>query len=330
MKRLILSAIILMFGAVDARTAPNGNEVGPVAPKDDETCLYPNPDAALKLRAGAPHPMLEGWKFYTAHEFLPKHGRKGHIEGFIPFNTRMMNRAARVDNPHRATVADGYLHMWTQEEPDSIDNGFGSKVKYTHSAFRTAPANNPEAWCCFTENMRIEVRYRRTDTKGFNNALWFMGSNGKPWPKNGEIDLVENPKKRINQRVHFTLHSEVFHAGTMGGKGSTTASTVLEDMTRWNIYWVEIHPDKIVGGVNGLQYFEHTKGANGNPDWPWNDPAGFYMIISTGISTDPKLWPGAVDPAEWDAANPPSMDVDWIRVYVNDDFKGPKAKRMYY
>ena len=203
-------------------------------------------------------------------------------------------------------------------------------MKYSHACYRTSLPGSREAWCNFTENMRIEIRFRRTDTRGFNDALWFMGNNGRPWPANGEIDLLENPKRRINQRAHFTLHSEHHYAGVVGGAGSVTATTDLSDMTQWNIYWLEWYPDRIVGGVNGTAYFEHRKGADGNNDWPWSDPAGFFLIFSSGISDDPKAWPGAVDPSEWDPAAPPSMEVDWVRVYVNDRYAGAPAPEVKY
>ena len=156
-----------------------------------------------------------------------------------------------------------------------------------------------------------------------------MLDNG-PWPKNGEIDLLENPKKKVNQRAHFTLHSEHHYAGVVGGKGSVTSTIDLDDMSQWNIYWLEWYPDRIVGGVNGKAYFEHKKGAGGNMDWPWSDPAGFYMIFSTGLSVNPKAWPGAVEPSTWDKKNPPSMYVDWVRVYVNDDYNRAAAPETKY
>ena len=93
---------------------------------------------------------------------------------------------------------------------------------------------------------------------------------------------------------------------------------------------MEWYPDRIVGGVNGTAYFEHRKGADGNNDWPWSDPAGFFLIFSSGISDDPKAWPGAVDPSEWDPAAPPSMEVDWVRVYVNDRYAGAPAPEVKY
>ena len=57
---------------------------------------------------------------------------------------------------------------------------------------------------------------------------------------------------------------------------------------------------------------------------------GFFLIFSSGISDDPKAWPGVVDPSEWDPAAPPSMEIDWVRVYVNDRYAGAPAPEVKY
>lgn len=298
------------------------------SPSDDETLLYSDPSAQLTLKPGDAHPSLEGWKFYSANEFLQKNYKKGIPKGYELHRGSAMSRSAYIDNEVCSAVEDGVLHMWSCPVDDEIDNGFGKMVKYKTSCYHSVKPGGKNFWCNFTENMRIEVRARRGDNVGFNDALWFMGNNGRGWPSCGEIDLLENPKKTVNQRAHFTLHSENHYAGVVGGKGSVTASTVLSDMTQWNIYWLEWYPDRIVGGVNGKTYFEHRKGADGNEDWPWSDPEGFYMIFSTGISDNPDSWPGEVNPTEWDPENWPSMYVDWVRVYVSDDYSGEAAPKI--
>ena len=317
-------------GGASARILPEELGVTLAAAKDDEMCVYADPAAPLTLAPGDPHPKVGGWRFYTAHEFRDEDAQQGQPLGFMQHNGQAMSRSARVDNLSCSKVENGVLHMWAREEPDSVDNRFGKRVKYSHACYRTSLPGSREAWCNFTENMRIEIRFRRSDTRGFNDALWFMGNNGRRWPANGEIDLLENPKRTINQRAHFTLHSEHHYAGVVGGSGSVTATTNLSDMTQWNIYWLEWYPDRIVGGVNGTAYFEHRKGADGNNDWPWSDPAGFFLIFSTGLSVNPQAWPGAVDPSEWDPASPPSMYVDWVRVYVNDRYAGAPAPEVKY
>ncbi len=321
------------FDAVDENGAPASvtpEEFGVLlaAPADDETLVYSDPDAPLALKAGDAHPCVDGWKFYTANEFLDKNYKKGLPKGYVEHLGQAMSRSAKIDDSACSAVEDGVLHMWSSKADGEVDNGFGKQVKYLTSCYRSAKDGEKGFWCNFTENMRIEVRLRRTDNVGFNDALWFMGNNGRKWPACGEIDLLENPKKTVNQRAHFTLHSENHYAGVVGGQGSVTASTVLSDMTQWNIYWLEWYPDRIVGGVNGLTYFEHKKGEGGNEDWPWSDPEGFYMLFSTGISDNPNAWPGEVNPSEWDPEALPSMYIDWVRVYVNDDYQGAAAPKI--
>lgn len=256
------------------------------------------------------------WVPYASNEFNWADCIGSRPWGFVQHNGRAMSRSAKIDNEKCSEVTpDGILRIWCVEEKDSVDNGFGKKVKYSHACFRSATPESEECWCNFGENMRIEVRMRRSNNVGFNNALWFMGNNKRPWPSCGEIDLMENPQKTVNHTAHFTLHSENHYAGVVGGKGSITASHDVGDMTQWNTYWMEWYPDRIVGGVNDCAYFEHHKGDDGNLDWPWSDPEGFYMIISTGISDQVDAWPGAVNAQEWDPANPPCMEIDWIRVY---------------
>lgn len=309
---------------------PDGGQVGRKSPKDDETLVYDNPGNVLCPKEGDVHPKVKGWYFYTAHEFNNKDTKKGLPLGFDEHRTMHMSRTAKVDNKKCSKVQDGVLHIWSVEEKDSIDNRYGRKVKYSTSCYKTPAPGDKGFWCRFTENMRIEIRFRRNAYQGFNDALWFMGNNNRPWPKNGEIDLLENPKKTLNDRAHFTLHSENHYAGVVGGSGSVTASIDLADMSQWNIYWLEWYPDRIVGGVNGQTFFEHRKGADGNVDWPWSDPEGFFLIFSTGISTNPNSWPGAIASSEWKTDTMPAMFVDWIRVYVNRDYKGERAPVAKY
>lgn len=280
-------------------------------PASDETSLYKNPSA--KLKEGAPHPSVGGWKFLASHEFDT--AAEGLPQGLKLHNGSHVARNARIDADCFRTRG-GYLRLESHTLPETVDNTHGKMVNHATYSCRSPKPGEDGHWCTFTENMRVEVRMRRSSTTGINDALWFMGNNKRPWPDNGEIDLLENPKKSVNNTAHFTLHSKNHHAGVVGGSGSVTASTDIDDMTDWNIYWMEWYPDRILGGVNGQKFFEHHKGDNGNTDWPWSDPEGFYMLITSGLSTNPKAWPGAVESATWDPYNPPHMDIDWIRVFT--------------
>ncbi len=298
-------------------------------PKDNERAVWGDPSAQLTLKPGDSHPTLPGWQFHTAHEFRPEDSDGHRPLGWMAQDKPHVARSGLIDLDRCCELRDGVLHLTSHELPDSADNGHGRRVKYATFALRTVPADSPEAWCTFTENMRIEVRCRRSNHVGMNDALWFMGNSGA-WPANGEIDLLENPKREINQRAHFTLHSANHYAGVVGGTGSTTASIELADMTRWNIYWLEWHTDRIVGGVNGQTYFEHHRGDNGNTDWPWSNPAGFFMLITSGLSDRPEAWPGKVSASEWRNGNEPAMDIDWIRVFTLPRTYHPTTDVTFY
>lgn len=306
---------------------PDGN----MADKDNEQLVWKNPGAPLSLKPGDSHPTVKGWKFYTAHEFNGSYGDKGVPAGWRLRDTPHMARAGRV-NPECFVNHGGYLRLKSMRESEPLDNGHGVTVDYSTWACNTpCGGDTADIWCRFTDNMRVEARVRRSSNTGMNDALWFMGDNDRGWPASGEIDLMENPQASINNTAHFTLHSANHYAGKEGGNGSTTANIDLVDMADWNIFWIEWLPDAIIGGVNGQTYFTHCKGDNGNTDWPWSDPSGFYMLLSSGLSVNPHAWPGAADYSQWDDNNPPHMDIDWIRVFVNDDYTGaPAPETKYY
>lgn len=279
-------------------------------PLNDESLVYSDPSktaAQLGLDRGVPHPKVEGWKFWNAHEFT------NDAAGFWNFNTKGgIENAAFSDD--MKVVKDGTLKIKTKKLGTPIKNRFGESVDYeTAPLYSKRHDQGGTKWVKFTTNMRVEVRFRSSNTTGFNEALWFMGqsnydSQKTPWPDNGEIDLMESP---FSNESHFSLHSKNFSANTGNAE---TASVKLPDMKKWNIYWVEIHEDRITGGINGYQYFEHKKGDGGNNDWPWDNPAGMMMIISPGIGG----WSGQMP--NMSAGEEAFMELDWIRVYTNDKF----------
>ncbi|MCM1067817.1 MAG: alpha-L-fucosidase [Muribaculaceae bacterium] len=233
----------------------------PLAAKDNETILWKNPGAPLALKPGDSHPSYKRWKFYTAHEFS---GTPGTVLYGTPAGWRMnagkhVSRHARIEEDCYM-LRGGYLRMESHRLPEPVDNRHGADVEHSTYSCRTVAPADSNFWCAFTHNMRIEVRARRSSHTGLNDALWFMGNARKPWPANGEIDLMENPKATVNGTSHFTLHSENHFAGRMGAAGSTSANIDLADMADWNIYWIEWLPNEIRGGVNGHTYFHTPQG----------------------------------------------------------------------
>ena len=336
-------------------------------PKDDETQLYKEPYVpftAATMPVGAAHPnatlAAAGWKLYTVNEFTDgvtatkSDGSETILpHGLHPFNTQMMNESAIVRNEECARIEDGHLIMEAHRLSEPVNTGFSNDnnpsgvVDYEHASFRAYPKRNAQLgdWFTLHTHMRFEVRYRRTNTQGFNNAVWFQGNvqthpeypglNQVPWPDYGEIDLLENPKQDANsQVVHFTLHCGAYYSGLGNAR---TITLPLDDLTHWNIFWMELYPEKVVMGVNGRQTLVVTKGANDTTfaRWPWDQEDGFYLILSTGmydrVRSSRNSWAGAVRPADFeDPDNLPTMEFDWVRVYVNDDYNGEEAMNIFY
>lgn len=279
-------------------------------PKNDETELYEDPSKTideLGLTQGEEHPTKENWTFWNAHEFT-----NGTV-GFWNFNTRLGIEHA-IFNADMRVISDGTLKLKTRKLETPTTNMYGDPAEY-----ETAPLYSKRhhqagvKWVKFTENMRIEVRYRSSGHTGFNEAIWLMGQtnydgSGVPWPDNGEIDIMESP---FMNKPYFTIHTENYSSVSGNAESS---SIPIYDETQFNIYWVEILEDRIIGGVNGYQYFEHVKGDGGNNDWPWDDPAGMMLILTPGIGG----WTGEMPNMQ--AGEVAVMEFDWIRVYVNDKF----------
>lgn len=308
-------------------------------PKEDEALVYPNPSEQIRLKASDDHPTQEGWYFFTAHEFNDKDVHPNGVPFGFEDQMKWFKDYAAIDNSKCMKVEKGILHLLTMEEPDSVVNFFGNTVKYSTYSTQTVAATSPQYWGVFTENMRYEVRMKCSPELGFNHALWFMpentrygregGSSSISWPDCGEIDLLESPRNKPNEKAWFTLHSKNFNSESPNGSIHKTVD--LDDMNQWHIYWVELSENEVRGGVNGDCYFVHRYGDNGNNDWPWNTPEGWYFMMTPGFSFNPDSWMGTANPSEWNSNNPPNMQIDWIRVYTNDKYKGEAPpKNKYY
>lgn len=279
-------------------------------PMNNEQAVYDKPfqtASEIGLDRGVQHPALDNWKFWNAHEFTD------NAVGFWNFNTRTGIENAKF-NDDMKVVENGTLKIKTRKLAAPTTNIHGDPAEYESAPLYSKRHHQGGVkWVKFTTNMRVEVRYRSSGHQGFNEALWFMGQSnydgqGIPWPDSGEIDLMESPFKN---QIHFSLHTKNFSTKTGNAE---TASVTLPDETKWNIFWVEILDDRIIGGINGYQYFEHVKGEGGNNDWPWDNPAGMMMIITPGIGG----WSGEMP--NMSAGEEAFMELDWIRVYANDKF----------
>lgn len=279
------------------------------------------------------------------------------VRGFGAQNTAMVQKYMAVDiNKYTDVTDEGYLKMWAVKEKTQATGGGGGEKEYGFSAcfsgkFTQANLFAPQhTW--LGVGTRIETRARvRGNKHGFNAAIWLQGntqnissSEYSAWPRYGEIDIMENPVGVTGRNVaHQTVHmgNQAKDANTY--RNPTTHNT-LDKMNEWNIYWVEIVDEQTIKlGINGKTTKVITPNDLGaaRAEWPFNlekNPKGFHYLLTLGA---PSKWGlGFNDeqnpPVGWDSGfasisyeasktsqETPRMEIDWIRIYSNDNYNKP-------
>lgn len=156
----------------------------------------------------------------------------------------------------------------------------------------------------------FEARIKLPKGKGTWPAFWMMPCNNdfgaNPWPKCGEIDIMEEVGVNPNY-TSSSLHTEKFNH-VMGTQITKERLTVgAED--GFHVYRLEWTPDYIKTYVDGKELLNfNNDGKNDVGSWPFNKP--FYVILNLAWGGD---WGGmnGVD----ESALPVQMEVDYVRVF---------------
>ena len=156
----------------------------------------------------------------------------------------------------------------------------------------------------------IEARIKLPKGKGTWPAFWMMPCNNNfstnPWPKCGEIDIMEEVGVDANQ-TSSSLHTQDYNHTKNTQKTAVRYTEGAED--DFHVYRLEWTEDYIKTYVDGklLLSFDNDKKNNVNT-WPFNKP--FYVILNLAWGGD---WGGykGVD----ESALPATMEVDYVRVF---------------
>jgi beta-glucanase (GH16 family) len=154
---------------------------------------------------------------------------------------------------------------------------------------------------------RFEIRARMPGGKGTWTALWLHPEKESygPWPKSGEIDLMEYVGY-LPGRIHGTVHTEAFNH--MNGTHQQ-GKDIREDAEKaFHVYAAEWDEEQIRFYIDDEEYFyfdnEHLTPA----EWPFDQP--FYLIMNLSIG---GTW-GAKEGVD-KQMNEALLLVDYVRVY---------------
>ncbi|WP_261808947.1 discoidin domain-containing protein [Nonomuraea sp. C10] len=157
---------------------------------------------------------------------------------------------------------------------------------------------------------RVEARIEVPRGNGLWPAFWMMGADfltGRPWPYNGEIDIMEVLGKDT-RTSHSTVHAPAYNGG--GGIGGSYTlpggADLADDFHVWAAHWDSRGITYTLDGRTVVtlskEEVERTRG-------PWVFDHPFYIILNLAVGGD---WPG---PPDASTPFPARMLVDYVRVY---------------
>lgn len=154
---------------------------------------------------------------------------------------------------------------------------------------------------------KVEVRARLEGGRSVWPAIWMLPEESV-WPDGGEIDLMErlNHDDFIYQTVHTRYtHTHRRHAGI------PHSVKAVFNPDRFNVFGVEILPEKVIFSVNGNRTLEYPRlpvrnDSDGSIQYPFGAP--FYILMDMQIGGE---WVGPPDGRDL----PVEMLVDWVKVY---------------
>jgi beta-glucanase (GH16 family) len=160
---------------------------------------------------------------------------------------------------------------------------------------------------------KVEIRAKKECAQGAWPALWMMPEDGVygGWPHSGEIDIMEH--LNYDSVIHHTVHTRYTNVLKNTSNPPRGIGNIKADVTQWNVYGLEWHPDVLIWTVNGVETFRYPR-VEGLDDemkqWPFDQP--FYFILSQQLGGS---WVGEVEPEEL----PVSMIIDYVRVYQQEN-----------
>ncbi|MEW9553520.1 discoidin domain-containing protein [Nonomuraea sp. NPDC050783] len=157
---------------------------------------------------------------------------------------------------------------------------------------------------------RVEARIKVPKGNGFWPAFWMMGADfltGRPWPYNGEIDIMEVLGKDV-KTAYSTVHAPAYNGG--GGIGSPYTLPGGADFSGDFHVWAAAWDSKgIVFTLDGRTVLTISKEQVERTRGPWVFDHPFYLILNLAVGGD---WPG---PPDASTPFPSRMLVDYVRVY---------------
>lgn len=276
----------------------------------------------------------EGWKFWNAIEFHyitssvgwnMNPGAFGFIKpwGFSDMYVQGMEKSQAVNNAKCVNITnEGIVRMWAQYAPGTncstpaIASETRDYASFGVQTFKGKAQFGP-GFTYFRKGMRLELRVRVKGVRtGFVPTISLKDASDY-LTKTNRIDILRNEEGNMVIQRAYSATEKV-----------DEVRSSMPKLGQWNIYWVEWMDDNTIKlGINGVTTVTATK----SDGWKFEAAAAgnFPLIMYLEPSSDreqnalPDGWDnvlkGIGTPATDDKS--PAIEVDWIRLYRNDNFE---------
>lgn len=157
----------------------------------------------------------------------------------------------------------------------------------------------------------FEARLKLPKGKGTWPAFWMLPHNNdyvkNPWPKCGEIDIMEEVGVDPNVIV-CTLHAEGHNHTNNTQVNWSKSLKVATAESEYHIYALEWTADRIRTYVDGQVILDKSNPGTGINDWPYIVPFNIKINLAWGGN-----WGGMSGTDE--SALPATYKIDYVRVY---------------
>lgn len=227
---------------------------------------------------------------------LPNPAIWSYEEGYARNGELQYYTKERTDN---VEVVDGVLHIRCLNDRNYPDPVKGGMCEYTSGSITTQNTVK------FTYG-RVDVRAKLSDVKGTWPAIWLMPNDSfyGPWPRSGEIDIMEqvgyNPYV-----IYFTAHTSQQNGENNKHHYNMRVPTCCSDFHVYSLEWTE---NKLTWLVDNKRGFTVVKSSPIWTGWPFDKD--FYLILNLAWGGG---WGGreGVDPERL----PTEYLIDYVRIF---------------
>jgi len=226
-----------------------------------------------------------------------------------------------MKNWTRQIMPDPYNGEWEQyvdhKENSYVENGYlvlkaihTSKVhadkQYTSARLHTG---GKQTW----KYGRIAARIQLPYGQGIWPAFWMLGANidenggDTPWPKSGEIDILELYGSKDNAVVEANIHYNNLGHKSMGATSFKLEKGIFAE--NFHIFELEWNKEEFIWYVDGEEYCR-TNISDKNLDEFHKE---FFILLNLAVGGNWAKFPDST------TIFPQTMYVDWVRVYKKQD-----------